>query len=565
MRKGQNFVYLLAAFAFLLLDSPKVEAKKKKEYVEPPYIGFEGQYSFSMPGEFSKTYSNIDKLDTQVAETIKIEKTRTPANASVASEGGMSPALKTLRNRYLNDVKTGADLGRLLNEMDRNYDSYPDDAKFFAARLMPVQAFEGFAWKMLPIIRQSRMAQEAAVGILRGLSSQLNIRFPDNENDAVFQYMTQPQAGDATAFHGNFANLNVQFVPKGDDKGERIMQMYMSRMMVGDPDSPGKITQAIKRIEALNFSNNPIVMDAKVRFGDSMMDNNSDPKRFHFIGDAERYAVLSRMHRRMATLSVLLAYDFNGFIEYRQEIAHHLGVDIAKSKAKETAADALGERLAARTGLNHAFELQGLTRENRVGPNGVIKSYPNLFKLRTDSQREYKGEFKALQGKALPIGNIYTIAAYHHLERSVDFMNASWKLMNSPGHTSSNILEVEFLGARDKEITEALKAMADMTPAASAPTGRYVLHSVIENKTVAVDLRNFFFYPPQNLQSLLPKSFDKGANGANKSNAMVVTTINGKQTAYRDHTQGRATGWDQAAFKKIFPDLANGYQVDEIQ
>ncbi|MGE0631665.1 MAG: hypothetical protein AB7O96_04615, partial [Pseudobdellovibrionaceae bacterium] len=49
------------------------------------------------------------------------------------------------------------------------------------------------------------------------------------------------------------------------------------------------------------------------------------------------------------------------------------------------------------------------------------------------------------------------------------------------------------------------------------------------------------------------------------SNAMVVTTINGKQTAYRDHTQGRATGWDQAAFKKIFPDLANGNQVDENQ
>jgi len=537
MREGTNFMRLKSYLMIISTTTLGVSAthasqskdvKKIDSAIIEQSSDFLKNFNAHPANAFSelKTYNEIAEMGSKAAWN---EKTRSPA--SVPSEALMSIEYREMRDRFLN-AKTDADIASLMNDLTdpAKFSKFPRDLQFFAARVRPVKAFAGMVYRMQKITSRTRMAQEMALGALRGILEQIHIRFADLGIDgsedlhavALFQYLTKPQAG----------YLSVC-------ESEASLQNYFASHIYNE------IKESAKIIEGMNLSD-PIVMDAKLRFGIDSFGSAKNMQRFHFIGEGEKFAILARMHRRMAGLATFVAFDFRGFVDYRKELGQKYGWDVG----------------------NIFTPIGGLTREERVNVTKAgkfRKDFPNLFALKSTPTVKYEGPYAPLKDKMIPIGQSWTMAAYQHFHLSVGYVESAWKAFQNKEHGSSFVVDNELFEAQSDEITETIANMRGLTASLADAKSEFTLYSKVKKKAITVNFREFFVKPPQSLNDLLPTSFAKGEAGAN-SDSLVTRTVAGQKVSYRDYERGRAIGWNKKVYSNLFPEILNDKaQVDDYQ
>lgn len=556
-----------------------------------PYEG-----AFPRPPETDLTLkpSEIMKLGIKAEAANKL---RSPA--SNVNDANWSKAMHKIRDRLM-ALETGDEVGAELDMLEAAYDGKtpyhgivikPEDidAREFIARVMPLRNLAGIIWKMIPIVEQTRLTQEVAVGVLRGMFEQMDIRFPDEQNKAVWAFFTQPYVNskhphDLRQFR--YEDKSGDQIRKKDDAEDLIARGIAAVYYPG-------LKKAIERIEKINIpATRPIVLDNRMRWGDTSFVENSE-SRFTVFGETERLATLARMNRRMFRIAFALAYDFTGFVRYRKELGQAIGLD----------AIGIG-----------APRVTGLTRRKQVAIANDVDSYPRLFNL-IGGERE-----KSLLGRNLKGGNpitqedynlrrgtgaLWMKTAYDHLVKYAIYSHTAWCSIKDDiekGKDTSNLLDPELFAGRSDEIriavhnmtgivlgdqivpekglpclnsksSAATKAKIDKLDAEikNATASRHTAHSRITGKVVNVNLKTFFMEPPESLRDLMPKFPDNQKDPPNDSKVAVVITrktADGKvrkiSSYYRDYGLGRATEWQADKYRKLFIALDRGSDVDNM-
>jgi hypothetical protein len=486
-----------------------------------------------------------DSAIMKLAKQFQNETKRRPAGtSSVASSDLMSKEYKQFVNEVVN-LKTGEEFYKLLVKYDGMYNTIPssaNDLKFTVARLATWLPLKAFIWRMTPMVHQILPAQTALLTTLYNVSEQVKINFNNTHVEAQMLFLTVPSASD----------LSTEFRTESDFTAHLGTKIYKS------------IATAVSRLEALQMQNitngkeTPIVIDAKIRFGRDAFgeyaDDYNNYDRFKVAGEAERFAAIARLYRRLYTISIMNAYNWNGHLALRKDIGRMYGMGVAES--------ALWDKLP---GEDNVF-IKGVTRNQRIT---TIKKYPKLYT-------------KTLYG------DDWMKVAYFNLHKSGLYLSNTWDNIKNADHQYIAQLDPEvFMDRKEqveagmvniKKLTSVCNANANANRCDPTASGKTSITGTINSDIVVVDLKGFYDRPPMDLKSLLPTNFAKNEDilalkaapgyttiaekSANKSD-LIEVNFNGKKTTFRNYLFGRAVAWDSspAGYGVLFPELKNGADV----
>ena len=472
------------------------------------------------------------QIKTHLKEAFDAEnKNRSPADSVDANIGNTSADFKKYRDQDL-AMKSAADVKKFLDDLNTAYPTFHDnDIKFFAARILPMRTMGGFFWRIVPLVSQSRMSEEMAASGLRGIYEQMEIRFPEAQNTAIFDFLIQPQTTPQTAAQ---IQANAPQVLPPTFKKVSDLQAFVNNVFYN------AVTASIVKLEGINLNGVPIAMDTELRFGDEGINASVSHKHFKWIGNAELAMTLARLHKRASNLLVFTAYQMDDFTAYRKNIAQRIGFDVATTTA--------------------LFPITGLDRKTRVS---VLKSYTNLMHL--------NDTMVTVNGQQVKYGVNQMQVAYDNLASAVTYIENAWAAIQKEQtgqehyNTALSILDPELSAGRKADINEAIENLRGLVPLpTNTARSAYTLHDAVSGSKVMVDLKSFYMNPPEDMKSLLPTEFSPGV-GRSDGSGWVSTTVAGVTTKSRDYGKGRATGWDRNAYATVFPSLGTGEDVDDYQ
>lgn len=223
------------------------------------------------------------------------------ASSPEISEEAMSEKFREFRDTFLT-VTTKEQVEKFLRKMDSEYDTYPDDLKFFAAQMIPFLELKSFAYKMYPLLSQEKITHSMLVSRVLDFASFMRINFPTEQWDAGFRFASEPFFADEDRFR------------KAED-----LQAY-----IGSNLYPA-FMKAAKRIQELDFQGNRIAWDHKLFYGTAAFSDNF--KRYRYLGEAERVATLSSLHMGMAWMKRFTAYNVKGSMKLTKSLGTLIGVD----------------------------------------------------------------------------------------------------------------------------------------------------------------------------------------------------------------------------------------------
>jgi|GEM_PF-798243 len=474
-----------------------------------------------------------DKEIIALAENFKTESKRRPAGtALVATEDMLSKEYAEFRNKIIK-ANTGAEFYEIIRSYDAKYDQIPasaNDLKFSIARMAAWLPMKGIIWRMTPMVHQVATTQQALLATLKNVAEQVKINEPGSHVEAHMLYLSMPTED----------LIGKQFHYESDFIAFLANEVYPS------------LKKSSQRIEALKMSNvqkngeeTPVVFDAKIRFGENAFNGNYDDyDRFKVMGEAERFAALSRIQRRMYNIATLAAYNWNGHLALKREIGRMYGVGVAES--------ALFDALP---GEDNVY-LKGVSRAQRVA---TIKKYKNLYTLTAN-------------------GKSWMTLAYYHLHRSGLFLEETWKnIKNNDGHYIAQIDPEVFL-ARKEQVEAGVMNVKKLTgPYGTGVSGKTRINGALSGEELVVDLKGFYENPPRDLKNLLPTVFagNEDITVLKKSpqfasmrelkpgSDVLELNFKGKKTTFRNYLHGRATGWNTSAegYGRLFPALKNSADV----
>lgn len=475
-----------------------------------------------------------DKDVIKLAENFKTESKRRPAGTTVAgTEDMLSKEYVEFRNKIIH-TKTNVEFYEIIKSYDEKYDQIPasaNDLKFTIARMAAWLPMKGIIWRMTPMIHQVAATQQVLLTTLKNVAEQVKINEPSGHVEAQMLYLTVPTAD----------IIGKQFHTESDFVYYLGSEVYSALR---------KSTQRIEALKMFNVQKNgeetPIVFDAKIRFGENAFSGNYDDyDRFKVIGEAERFAALSRIQRRMYTIATMAAYNLNGHIALKREIGKLYGAGVVESSLFD-----------ALPGEPDPF-LKSVSREKRVA---IIKKYRNLYTLTANG--------KAWMG-----------IAYNHLHRSALYLEEAWKnIKNNDSHYISQI-DPEVFMARKEQVEAGVMNMKKLVgPVGVGVSGRTKITGALSGEEVDVDMKAYFENPPRDLKNLLPNSFSKNEEimalrGLPQYKGLrevkpgvsdiIEVTLNGSKTHFRNYLFGRATSWDSSmeGYGRLFPNLKNGKDV----
>lgn len=257
---------------------------------------------------------------------------RNLANADIMNDGVLSESFLNLRSRIIGGpvyengkasthsyagIKTADDLYQFLSWIndDSNYNKLSDDAKFAAAQMTPLLAFQGFYNRAMKLVESEPIAHSMVVTTLRTFASGVIVYFPTEQWTAGLKYLVMPSS-----------------TMGGDITTEIDFHRFLERELV-----PAVIKMK-NRLEALNFKKQNIYFDNQVMYGTASF--FSDRDRYIRIGEAERRATLSGVYYVLSGLESLNAYNLNGIFESIEKIGKNYGwnalsYDPGKSTSKK--------------------------------------------------------------------------------------------------------------------------------------------------------------------------------------------------------------------------------------
>lgn len=395
------------------------------------------------------------------------------------SDDLMSPQLKEFRKNFL-AVTNAQQLDDLLKKLNAEYDTYPMDLKFVAANLIPYQVFRAFVYKITPTLTKARVTHSMLLTTVKEFAAGQGVFLPTQQWAAGFQYVAEP-----------FTSDESRWSTTAD------VQDYMANTVY-----PAVLLSA-QRIQALDFSQTPVIWDNQIGYGSASFVDNID--RYRKIGEAERFTILANIHLALHRLSLFRAYNSDRFFDMAEDMGKLWGVS--------------------------AFfwdPIDGATFKNRVN---VMNQYPDNFSL--DSQN----------------GQKWMSTAFQHLQQFVYFNSLSWNELKDQPSSKTSFIDPGLFRPLTREATLTAGTLEDMIK------GKTTVRSAITGETLVVDLPAFFTKPPQSLLSLLPTQFDETPEQTKK------TFADGKTLSVRNYYWGRATGWNVSAYQPYFPSITSSADI----
>lgn len=247
-----------------------------------------------------------DDIDTSLKNIIaKSEGKRSPAQAGNLNENMMTPEFKAIRDRFLYKVKTSDELDQLLAELDEKYDSLPNDAKIFAAQVIPVRPLRGIVYRLRNVFeKRSRAAHSAVLSVALNTATNFRIYLPQDSMKVVEEYFMSP-------FYEN-GKLVSSFNNEADIQG-LLTGIFLS-----------KIHQSNTRLGEVSLTQ-PVVWDQRLTYGPNTFQDGLN--RFRLVGELEKSLIRSAMMGTVSSLYVLRSYDINESIDLAKDLGKLYGID----------------------------------------------------------------------------------------------------------------------------------------------------------------------------------------------------------------------------------------------
>lgn len=474
----------------------------------------------------------------------KSETKRNPSGSQrVATEDMLSPEMVEFRDKIIH-AKTGEEFYEIIKSYDEKYDSIPasaTDLKFVVARMATWLPFRGIAWRMTPMVHKIVVTQQVLVGSLRNIAEQGMINFPDSHVQAQMLFLTMP---------------SVIKDSKGELKFEKRFQYESDFMEFLATRVYASLVTSVKRLEKIPKMVNvglkgegketPVVFDTRIRFGEEAFGDNYDASdRFRVIGEAERFAALARISRRLSAVSSMVSYNWNGHLAARRAIGKEFGIGSAEAL------------LFDMTGTLGSEYVNGPTREKRTN---ILKKYPTLYKITSS-------------------GKSWMKLSYFHLHKSAMYLEKTWENVKKQDMDYVMQLDPEVLMGRREQIEMGmanLKKIAgvcgtiDKLGCDTKVSGAATLIGSMSGDTLAINLKAFYENPPEDLKNLLPVGFSKNKDIEplekvepyktmdikTTGKADIMSARLGKDTTtFRNYLYDRAIAWDSSnkGYGVVFP------------
>lgn len=460
----------------------------------------------------------------EFAANFKATDKRVPAGSNlVGSEDLLSDRFKKeFRKEYL-AIRDGYSYGAFLKKWDKLYDEKPQelpaDVKFAVLRLSTMLPLQGVVWRAVPAVHNQIITQEMLLAQMKNMGQNMLIHEPDNHVKAQLGFMTLPHKD---ILHRRFHN-------------EAEFLAYLSQEVYPS------LKKAVRRLEGLVggvASGTPLVFDGQIRWGDGAFEATYDARdRYRIIGLGELYAQLARYHRRMAGISQLVAYNWNGYTVLMKQIGEKYGIDIAKSKANEFFTNFGGEQ---------EVYVDGLHRSERVA---ITRSHRSIWTLTPD-------------------GATWMRRAWTHTVANAELLNASWLVIRDTKDPSEYMLiDPEVMQGRRDQVQKGVDNILRLVRGNKDPkAGVAELRGDISGDRVYVNLKAFFENPPQDLKDLLPTEFNKHNDitlmkqhfpdmKPVRDDLVSMTVGDKKGVVWRNYLYDRAWRWDvsERGYGRLFP------------
>ncbi len=506
-------------------------------------------------------------LNHQVVQDIVVEEKKNRATGrSIASEDKVSGDFKNFRDEMI-AVRDGIQFEKVLttwvekldmNEKDPQNNPLENDAKFMIARMRAFLPMKGIAWRMTPMVHKVPVSQEVLLATLRNYAEQIMINEPDSHVQAQMMYFTMPLPGVKKPM-----NIEADFIT------------FLLK------EVKPELTKSIKTLEAMANSRQMqrkaegrdvgLYIDTKLRFGSNSF-NGTDYapyERYKAVGYGELFAAIARIHRRIAAIEIMGAYDWNRHFQFRQSVAQKFGIGKAQ--------DDLVEWI---DGLPY---ISGMTRKERAKILVNSRAYDSLYTLVKNG------------------GSAHLANAYKEMSQSAFYLVKAWEVLEKEDLDRAWQLDPELFRGRKEQVAVGIENIKkifydvdfDLTDAKPAPGKPQELIGSLSGEKVYFDLKTFMTDPasqPQDLKELVAATHDVDHSeimalkelAASKTNGIspVYATIkegkrqdiltmktklagDKKETEqnFRDYLYGRGTGWKTKVYAPLFGTMNNGGDV----
>lgn len=321
-----------------LLSSVSYGAKGEKAVKAFPKVAAISPKDLNYPLLTEQQFTSLKK---EASERGK----RSISSAIELNDDMMSPELRKFRERFL-AIHSAGELDGLLNQLDQQYDSFPDDLKLLAANLVPLRAFRSFLYRSIPLVSRAKVTHSLLLSVVQETAQMQQIFLPTDQWKAGFDYVTQPFSADEKEF----------------DSVSGLQNFFADSVY-------SEIVKSAQRVAALRFSQKPVIWDNQLLYGSASFVDNVD--RYRKIGEAERYAMLAAMHGALHNISMFRAYDMEQFFQVAEGLGKLWGVSALLWSP-----------------------VDGAAAKNRVAK---IREYPDCFHLNPGGQPWMSRAFLHLQ------------------------------------------------------------------------------------------------------------------------------------------------------------------------
>lgn len=282
--------------------------------------------------------------------------------------------------------------------------------------------------------------------------------------------------------------------PKGS---EVHVQAYMRNTVL-----PMLRTSAL-RLDKIDLSDSYIVWDNKLLYGPGAFPSAMD--RYSLVGEVEKQTSLTYLYGTLSEIAYQSAYSQEGGLKMNQQISKLYGWDSFLSK------------------------VDGVPASKRIQ---IIRDpkYSNWGRLYDDGQK-------------------WLNSSWHFLARSVAHGDLAWNAMKSRPVSEVYFSDNSYALPFQRPVNLRLDNLKKML---EGPT---MIRSFITEETATVNLKEFYLNPPTDLKDLYATGFEGGAENATLS---LKTKDGVKAFSHRNYFKGRPMSWKIDAYKKYFPAVKNG-------
>ena len=438
---------------------------------------------------------------------------RNIATSETYSDQNLSKSYIELRDRFLKTT-TPEDLHNLLVDLntDAFYNKLAPDAKFAAAQIAPLLAFEGFFNRTIEWMQPTPVTRLASVGALRAIGAGTMVYFPTDQWKAGVAYLTTPSDSMGPII-----------------RNELDFHSFLEKL------AP-RIKTAYNRIHALNFSDSPVFFDNQVFY--KAADFVSDHDRYVRMGEAERHAVLANLAYGLSSIYSLNAYNLNGLFQAADRISKRFGIGSVLYDPNVTTDRTRFDVLRAQNKATDLFELR---------PNGQLwmtSAYNALLGAVSQSQLVYS-EFAESKTSEKTIGNLIDSRGVDPVARLIQSGLFNLKYIVTSKDAQGNVIGKKDATDEERKASDELKR--------KTPSGAQSM--VVSSEGVHVNLRDFYLNAPKSLIDLMPTEFDPSPY------TMTKQLKGGKTRNYHNFQSGRAIGWSLTEYQRIFPDVRSNEDI----